>query len=87
MKMIYGGFLPMSGTFTDKKTGKEIEWKNVKILLSADSLRAGLYKAPYSDTLISALKSIPSGVPVDVCFDFYGTVEKLVRIEGGDNHA
>ena len=86
MQMVYGGYLPVSGVFTDKK-GKEIEWKNIKILLSADGSRAGLYKAPYSDEFISVLRGIPADVLVDVCFDFYGNVEKLLRVEGGENHA
>lgn len=86
MKMVYGGYLPVSGVFTDKM-GKEIEWKNIKILLSADGSRAGLYKAPYSEEFIGLLRSLPSDILTEVSFDFYGNVEALRRIEGGVNHA
>lgn len=86
MKMVYGGYLPLSGVFRDKN-GKEIEWKNIKLLLSADGTRAGLYKAPYSEEFITLLRSLPSDVLTDVSFDFYGNVETLRRVEGGGNHA
>ena len=87
MIMRYGGFLVMSGLITDKKTGKNSEWQNIKVLLSPDGSRAGLYKMSFSDAVIPALRSIPLGVPADVSFDFYGNVEKITRIEGGGNHA
>lgn len=86
MRMIYGGFLPCSGSFTDRKTGKEINWKNLRVLLSTNG-NPGLYKAPFSDAFLDLFKALPLGSEVDVCFDFYGKIEGFAAVEGGGNHA
>ena len=87
MVMNYGGFLVCSGKFTDKKTGKEIDWKHIKVLLGVDASRVGVYKIPYSDAVRTALRSLPAGCPINVSFDFYGNIEGFTRVEGGGNHA
>ena len=86
MKMIYGGYLPLTGTFTDKKTGKDVSWHHIKVLLSPDGARSGVYKAPYSDDFIKIIRAIPVGTRCDVFFDFYGNVENIMRCVGGSNH-
>ena len=83
MIMNYGGFLVCSGTFTNEKTGKTIDWKHIKALLGVDTSRVGVYKIPYSDTVLTALRSLPVGCPINVSFDFYGNVEGFTRVEGG----